>query len=204
MVTTTDKPRLLLVDFENVQQVELARLDDSYRVIIFVGADQKSVPFDLVTKAQQLGSRVEWQKTTGNGSNALDFFIAFQLGRVFDRAPRPECIVLSRDKGFDPLIRFLSASGMQSRRISSLAELHPKATSAAPASAPEDQKLRRVIEVLGRSGKHARPRKRKTLSQAIHAMFQKKTSQQEVDRIIDAMFAAKLITETHNTITYEF
>src|SRR5512136_944739 len=106
MATTTDKPRLLLVDFENVQQVELAKLDDSYRVIIFVGADQKSVPFDLVTKAQKMGSRVEWQKIVGNGSNALDFFIAFQLGQVFAKPPRPECVVLSRDKGFDPLIRF--------------------------------------------------------------------------------------------------
>jgi len=200
MTTTIDKPRLLLVDFENVQQVELTQLDDTYRVIIFVGADQKSVPFDLVTKAQKLGSRVEWQKIAGNGSNALDFFIAFHLGRVFDMPNRPECIVLSRDKGFEPLLRFLNANGVKSRRINSLSELHPRA--AAPA--PEDPKLRRVVEVLGRSGKHARPRKRKTLSQAIHAMFQKKTSQQDVDRIIDAMFAAKLISEAHNTITYEF
>ena len=202
MAASPDKPRLLLVDFENVQQVELARLDDSYRVIIFVGADQKSVPFDLVTKAQQLGGRVEWQKITGNGSNALDFFIAFQLGRVFDRAPRPECMILSRDKGFDPLIRFLNANGMKCKRISSLAELHHK--TAAPAPVPEDAKLKRVVEVLSRSGKHARPRKRRTLSQAISAMFQKKIHQQEVDRIINAMLAAKLISEAHNTITYEF
>jgi hypothetical protein len=202
MVTTPDKPRLLLVDFENVQQVELSRLDDSYRVIIFVGADQKSVPFDLVTRAQQLGSRVEWQKIAGNGSNALDFFIAFHLGREFETAKRPECIVLSKDKGFEPLLKFLNANGMKSRRVNSLSELQPRAAASTPA--PEDTALRRVVEVLGRSGKHARPRKRKTLSQAIHAMFQKKTSQPEVDRIIDAMFAAKLISEAHNIITYEF
>ncbi len=202
MTTANHRPRLLLVDFENVQQVELARLEDSYRVIIFVGADQKSVPFDLVTNAQKLGSRVEWQKITGNGSNALDFFIAFHLGRVFEEAARPECIVLSKDKGFEPLLRFLNANGMKSRRINSLAELQNRAAATTPA--PEDLALRRVVEVLGRSGKHARPRKRKTLSQAIHAMFQKKTSQQEVDRIIDAMFAARLISEAHNTITYEF
>jgi hypothetical protein len=203
MTVTSDKPRLLLVDFENVQQVELTDIDDSYRVIIFVGADQKSVPFDLVTKAQKLGNRVEWQKITGNGSNALDFFIAFQLGRVFDKATRPECIVLSKDKGFEPLLRFLNAKGMKSRRINSLSDLHHTAAPSAPAPAA-DPGLKRVVEVLGRSGKHARPRKRKTLSQAIHAMFQKKTSQQEVDRIIDAMFAAKLISEAHNIITYEF
>jgi hypothetical protein len=204
MVTTTDKPRLLLVDFENVQQVELAKLDDSYRVIIFVGADQKSVPFDLVTRAQQLGSRVEWQKITGNGSNALDFFIAFQLGRVFDKTPRPECLVLSRDKGFDPLLRFLNTSDMKCRRISSLAELHHKTVAAVSAPSPEDPKLRRVVEVLGKLEKRGRPRKRKTLSQCISAMFQKKITQPEIERITNAMLANGLISEAHNTITYEF
>lgn len=203
MQTTHEKPRLLLVDFENVQQVELTGLDDSYRVIIFVGADQKSVPFDLVTRAQQLGSRVEWQKITGNGSNALDFFIAFQLGRVFDETPKPECLILSRDKGFDPLIRYLNSNGMKSRRIGSLAELHHKAPAGPPPPA-EDPKLRRVLEVLGKVEKRARPRKRRTLSQHISAMFQKKIQRQEVDHIIAAMQATGLISETNNTITYEF
>ncbi len=204
MVTTTDKPRLLLVDFENVQQVELAKLDDSYRVIIFVGADQKSVPFDLVTKAQKLGSRVEWQKIVGNGSNALDFFIACQLGRVFEKTPKPDCTVLSKDKGFDPLLSFLNANGMKCRRIHSLAEVPHKASAVAAASAPEDSQLRRVVEVLGKLDKRARPRKRRTLSQCISAMFQKKIDQQGIGRIIDAMFTAKLISEAHNIITYEF
>ena len=228
MAGTSDRPRLLLVDFENVQQVELAKLDDSYRVIIFVGADQKNVPFDLVTKAQRLGSRVEWQKITGMGSNALDFFIAFQLGRVFDKMPRPECLVLSRDKGFDPLIRFLNANGMKSRRINNLAELHKSASPAprpaasvsrpsahaarqsshvprpTPPGPSEEPKLQRVVEVLGKSEKRARPRKRKTLSQCISAMFQKKIHQPEIDRIITAMLNKGLISEAHNTITYEF
>jgi len=200
MTGTHDKAKLLLVDYENVQQVELSGLDDSFRVIIFVGADQKSLPFDLVTKAQKLGNRVEWQKIVGNGSNALDFFIACQLGRVFEKSPRPECVVLSKDKGFDPLLAYLNANGLKCGRINSLVEIHRKTA----ATTPEEPNLRRVVEVLGRSGKHARPRKRRTLSQAIHAMFQKKTSQQEVDSIIDAMFAAKLISEAHNVITYEF
>ena len=205
MVATTDRPRLLLVDFENVQQVELAKLDDSYRVIIFVGADQKNVPFDLVTRAQQLGSRVEWQKITGNGSNALDFFIAFQLGRVFEGTPRPECTILSRDKGFDPLIRHVNTNGMKCRRISSLGELHHRAAPTAVAVPPaEEPKLKRVIEVLGNLEKRGRPRKRKTLSKAISAMFQKRISSQEVERIISALLTRRLITEAHNTISYEF
>ncbi len=202
MAITQDETKLLLVDYENVQQVELAGLDDSFRVIIFVGADQKSVPFDLVTKAQRLGSRVEWQKIVGNGSNALDFFIACQLGREFEKSPRPECTVLSKDKGFDPLMRYLNENGMKCKRINSLGEIHHKAATA-PATA-EEPKLQRVIEVLGKSEKRARPRKRKTLSQCISAMFQKKIHQQEVDRIIDVMLTNGLISEANNAITYEF
>jgi hypothetical protein len=60
------------------------------------------------------------------------------------------------------------------------------------------------VEVLGKSEKRARPRKHKTLSQCISAMFQKKIHQQEVDRIINVMLANGLISESHNTITYEF
>jgi hypothetical protein len=34
------KPKLVLVDYENIQKIDLSLLDDSYRAIIFVGAKQ--------------------------------------------------------------------------------------------------------------------------------------------------------------------
>lgn len=198
MVSHTDKSKLLLVDFENVQDVELSKLDDSFRVIIFVGAEQRSIPLELVTKAQKLGNRIEWQKIAGNGSNALDFFIAFHLGRVLETSPETQCTVLSKDKGFDPLLRYLNANGLKCRRINSLHELHAKAAT------PEEPHYRRVLEVLGKSEKRSRPRKRKTLSQCISAMFQKQISQPDIDGIIAVLLANKMISETNNTITYEF
>jgi len=190
--------KLLLVDFENVQQVDLSRLDDTFQITIFVGASQKSIPLELVTSAQKLGSRVEWQKVEGNGSNALDFYIACQLGRVLEKTPHLHCIVLSKDKGFDPLLRHLNKLGLKCKRLNSLLELDPK-----PISANEPN-YQRVVEVLKKSEKKSRPRKRKTLSQHIAAMFQKNIAQKDVDRIIDILFANKLISETNNTITYEF
>ena len=191
--------KLLLVDFENVQQVDLARLDDSFQIIIFVGAAQKSIPIELVTHAQKLGSGIEWQRVDANGSNALDFFIACQLGRVLERSPQLQCIVLSKDKGFDALLRHLNKTGLQCKRLNSLLELDPKA-----AAQPEEPHYKRVIEVLGKSEKKSRPRKRKTLSQHIASIFQKKLPQAEVDRLIDILFANKMISETNDTITYEF
>jgi hypothetical protein len=191
--------KLLLVDFENVQQVDLARLDDSFQIIIFVGAAQKSIPIELVTNAQKLGSRIEWQRVDANGSNALDFFIACQLGRVLEKSPQLQCIVLSKDKGFDPLLRHLNKTGLKCKRLNSLLELDPKA-----AVQPEEPNYKRVIEVLSKSEKKSRPRKRKTLSQHISSIFQKKLPQAEVDRLIDILFANKMISETNDAITYEF
>jgi PIN domain len=190
--------KLLLVDFENVQQVDLSRLDDSTDVIIFVGASQKSIPIELVTSAQKLGTRIEWQKVEGNGKNALDFHIACHLGRVLEKSPQFHCIVLSKDKGFDPLLRQLNKIGLKCKRINSLLELDPR-------SAPvEDSNYKRVLEILGKSEKKGRPRKLKTLSQHISSIFQKKIEQKDIDHIIDMLFANKMISETNNIISYDF
>jgi len=190
--------KLLLVDFENVQQIDLTRLGDNFHVVIFVGSSQKSVPIDLVTSAQRLGDRVEWQRVEGNGSNALDFHIACHLGRVIEKSPSLHCIVLSKDKGFDPLLRHLNKNGLKCKRINSLLELEPKSATA------EEPNYKRVFELLSKSEKKSRPRKRKTLSQHISSMFQKNIAQSDIDRIIDILFANKMISETNNTITYEF
>ena len=190
--------KLLIVDFENVQQVDLARLDEGTNIIIFVGASQKTVPIELVTSAQKLGARVEWQKVEGNGRNALDFHIACHLGRVIERSPQLHCIVLSKDKGFDPLLRQLNKTGLKCQRINSLIELDPKSASV------DDPSYKRVVEVLGKSEKKTRPRKLKTLSQYISSIFQKKIVQKDIDGIIDMLFANKMISESNNTISYEF
>ena len=189
---------LLLVDYENVQQVDFSLLDDSTNVILFVGASQKSIPIELVTSAQKLGARVDWQRVEGNGSNALDFHIACHLGRVLETARQTRCVVLSKDKGFDPLLRQLNKIGLRCRRINSLLEIDPKV------ALVDNPNYERVVEVLRRSEKKTRPRKRKTLSQHISSMFQKKIGQRDIDRIIDLLFANKMISESNTTITYQF
>jgi hypothetical protein len=191
--------KLLLVDFENVQQVDLAQLDSSFHVAIFVGASQRSIPIELVTDAQKLGARVEWTRIDANGKNALDFFIAYQLGRISERESKLECVVLSKDKGFDPLLRHLNKNGLRCRRINSMMELDPKAE-----SHTNDPNYKRVVEILGKLEKKSRPRKRKTLSPYILSIFQNIIEQREVDRIVDTLFAKKMISESNNALTYEF
>ena len=124
--------RLVLVDFENVQKLDLSILDESYRAIVFVGASQAPPKAARNKATAHRFSRVDFQKIEGNGKNALDFHIAFHLGRTFETAPETECIVLSKDKGYDPLLVHLNKKGLICRRIISLDELLPEVL-AAPA-----------------------------------------------------------------------
>ena len=190
--------KLLLVDYENVQQLDFGLLGDAYHVIVFVGASQKNVPIDLVVSAQTLGNRVEWRRVEGNGKNALDFFIACELGSVRERTPGAHCTVLSKDQGFDPLLRHLNKSGLNCKRINSMLELGSKAAS------KTEPDYARVVEWLGKMVKNARPRTRMTLSKHISTMFQNKLSAGDLNRIIDLLFANKMISETNNRLTYEF
>jgi len=100
----------VLIDFENVQPEGLALLksQSSYLVRVFVGATQKSVSVDkLVLPLQDLGDRGKIIQVKETGPNALDFHIAFWLGQLAEREKDACFRIVSKDKGFDPLVAHL-------------------------------------------------------------------------------------------------
>ena len=76
-------------------------------VVLFVGAKQAKVPFDLAVAMQALGEKAKYIKIAGSGRNALDFHIAFYVGELSTKEPDAYFYVISRDTGFDPLIKHL-------------------------------------------------------------------------------------------------
>lgn len=124
--------KLLLVDYENIQKIDLSLLDESYSAIIFVGAKQNPPKAARKPATAHRFQRVDFQKIEGSGKNALDFHIAFHLGRTMETAPDTECFVLSRDKGFDPLLSHLNKNGFNCRRLARLEELLVSQPATAP------------------------------------------------------------------------
>lgn len=104
--------KLILVDYENVPRLDLSILDDSYRAVVFVGANQHPPKAARRPATAHRFSRVDFLKVQGTGRNALDFRIAFHLGRTFETALQTECFVLARDKGYDPLLLHLNQNGL--------------------------------------------------------------------------------------------
>jgi hypothetical protein len=187
--------RMLLVDLENVQKFDLGKVPADARVKIFVGQTQSKLPTALVQQAQALGSRLTWVTIDGNGRNALDFHIACHLGEGICKSPQAEFVILSNDKGFDPLVRHLVARGFKCRRDGQ-ARPAPAPGSPLPAHAQA------VADLLKRSEKNKRPRKRATLHNFLATHFQKKLTGEEIKQAVEHLLEAGLIAGTEAAVTY--
>ncbi|MFC1950852.1 PIN domain-containing protein [Chloroflexota bacterium] len=194
--------RILFVDYENVQNIDLDFIKkESLETIVFVGKSQKKIPFEIVQKAQQLGKLITWHQIEGQGSNALDFHIAFLLGHLTatDAGKENEYIVLSKDKGFDPLLRYVQKERYNCRRINSLLELQNGTIDTS-----SNKNLEKALEILGKIEKPKRPRNRNTLFKYIQNILGNKTPEQETTTVIDRLFIDDKLTEHNNRLKYNF
>ena len=138
----------VMVDFENVQPSSLGALSpDTCDIKVFTGAHQKKVELALAQALQRFGPNAEWIQITGSGKDALDFHIAFYIGRLSSEHAGASFTIVSRDTGFDPLVKHLAKLGIGCRRVAAidaitpsgppLAEARAKKAAKPPAKAPK-------------------------------------------------------------------
>lgn len=189
----------VLIDFESVQPASLVALEqEHFRVLAFVGANQAKVPFDVAAPLQRMGDKAQYIKISGNGPNALDFHVAFYIGELAAGEPGAYFHVISKDTGFDPLIKHLRARKIWAARSVSIEEI-PFVKAGNTKSAEERAVL--FFEKL-QQPKVTRPRTEKTLSSALASFFQKQISDEEVAAVIAAMRRASFIDVLDGKITY--
>jgi hypothetical protein len=186
--------RVLFVDLENVQKVDLSLVPDDARVMIFYGITQKKLPEGLVVQAQPLGSRLQWIKISGQGPNALDFHIAFYLGQELANSPTSECAILSHDTGFDPLIRHLQTLGRTCRRVTLLKDAFPADRSAAI------DHFSRLMHLLKKE--KVPPIKRKSLLGKVKSWFPRLTEDERL-ALIQRLFDESRVRESEKLLVYD-
>ncbi len=174
----------ILIDYENVQPAALAILDqEHFQVVVFVGASQTKISFDIAAALQHIGSRAKYIKIAGNGSNALDFHIAYYIGSIAAREPDAYFHIISKDSGFDPLIQHLKTQQVlvcRSRKITDI-----PIVKAATAISPRE-KVEVIISNFQQRGT-SKPRTLKTLSSTINSLFLKQLSDEEVAVLIQEL-----------------
>ncbi len=193
------KTNIILIDFENVQPKDLAQLRGRpFKTKVFFGANQSKVPFDFADELQRLGPDAKYIRIEGTGPNALDFHIAYYIGRLSTEFPGATFHIISKDKGFDPLIKHLKAQNIACDRLPSLASIPGLA---APAMSSPPDRIQKTVENLLRR-KDGKPRRRKTLIAFIKAQLNSQASDAAVDEVIAQLIQRGVTIHPDDKVTY--
>jgi len=209
------KTNFVLVDFENVQPKNVSLLSGrSFKIKVFVGSSQARIPIELARALHVFGPDAEYIQIEGNGRNALDFHISYYIGRLASEAPDASFYVISKDKGFDPLLKHLKTQGISCQRASSIADIQGVKVSSSktvPDSVDTEkpfdstsipEKVDAVTNNLTKR-KVGKPRRLKTLRSTIKALFRDKLADTELDEIIEQLTRRGVITVADGKVNYE-
>ena len=190
----------VLIDFENVQPKNLEILaEHPFKVFVFVGANQTKVSFDQASAMQSMGKDAKYIKIAGNGPNALDFHIAYYIGELSAQDPTAKFNIISKDTGFDPLIKHLNEKKIRVQRLRDLAEI-PVLKTASESTTGE--KIDAIVKNLAGRGL-SRPRKEKTLANTINALFTKKLNEKELRAVMQQLIQKGYIVIDEGKVTYK-
>jgi PIN domain len=217
----------IFVDFENVHEVELSIIGQkSVSLTVLLGPKDTKLKTNLVEKILQHADSVHLIRLTSSGRNALDFTLAYYVGRAAVLDPSGFFYIISGDTGYDPLIAHLRSNHVRAHR-------HPDFTSlqsllnplspavAAPASSPAPAPAKAVkipkppkapkpstpiALPLDERASHAlehlrshtknRPARENTLVSHMRTLFGNKITEEEATTVVEALRRAGHIAIT--------
>jgi hypothetical protein len=190
--------KIILVDYENIQNIsDLGKLS-GYDLKILVGNNQTKIPIEVVTSLQKYGEAVTWLQVSGQGKNALDFFIAFFLGKFIEQNKYEEYNVVSKDGGYQPLIDFLNKNGTKAKLVTAVKQL--------TGNYKEQQasvEVKELIENVRKMPVNTRPKKRKSLIAHFDNAFKKSKTHLQIEELVEEMFILRVISEINGLIKYD-
>src|ERR1044071_9884113 len=129
----------VFVDFENVHKVDLTIIGSkAVTFTLLVGGKQSKLDVSLVEKLFEHAVSVQFVRLSSSGRNALDFTLAYYVGRAVAADPTGHFYIMSKDTGYDPLIAHLRSRHISAHRHESFATLpfvgRPATTNPAPAA----------------------------------------------------------------------
>src|SRR3954462_3190428 len=114
----------VFVDFENVHTVDLTVIGSkTVSFTLLVGPRKTKLDVSLVEKLFEHAASVELVRLTSSGKNALDFTLAYYVGRAVAADPTGLFHIISGDAGYDPLIEHLRSRHISAFRHSSFETL---------------------------------------------------------------------------------
>jgi hypothetical protein len=137
-------------------------------------------------------------KISGNGSNALDFHIAYYIGKLAATKSTAFFHIVSKDTGFDPLVQHLKSQGVLAGRVKDITDIPLLKASVTKTPADRNQVALTWLQQM----KASKPRTVKTLSSSIGALFQKQLTEEQVSGIVQWLSEQGHIVVTGTKVSY--
>lgn len=216
------KTNYVLIDFENVQVKSLALLKgEHFRVKVFIGPKNTKLPVELVLAMQKLGEAAEYIMLQVSSANALDFHIIYYLGALTAADPEASFHIISKDTGFDSLLKHLKTKKINCVRSVSIEEMScfkvlpaepaaptrpapPKAMPTKPRNAMQETPAGGAVSAVMTdliNRKEALPRTTTSLMNTIRAKL-KDSSAEEIQGVFDALVKQGSIKVNGKTVIY--
>ena len=189
----------VLIDYENVQPAALAALEkEHFKILVFVGANQTKVNYEVADSLQRLGPKANYVKISGNGPNALDFHIAYYIGQLAAADKDWFFHIISKDTGFDPLIAHLKTKKIYACRSRDVSDM--PIVKAANSKSPTE-KIEVIVSNLKQRGP-SKPRTVKTLTSTISSLFQKALPEDELAALLKALQKQGYVAVNETKVSY--
>ena len=114
----------VFVDFENVHEIDPATFaSKAINLTLLLGPTAKKLDIAIVEQFVAHATAVHFIRLETKGKNAVDFALAYYLGQAVLADPTGYFHIISKDKGYDPLIEHLRAKKRHVHRHDSFASL---------------------------------------------------------------------------------
>ncbi len=183
----------LFVDLENITPKSLSGLPSDHMVYVFVGDKQGKMSMDLAESMLERGPNVKLIRINGTGKDALDFHIAYHLGRLCEKDKSASYDILSKDKGFDTLVKYLQEEGLRCSRIEKV-----------PSKISEGSELKSMLNnfIAHITGLPEKTRPKKVAKLKAYLKHWAHQDESLVDPILDGMVSEKRIEIEGEKIKY--
>ncbi len=127
----------VFVDYENVHAVDPAIIGSkTVHLTLLLGAQKTKLDATVVEKLLHHAANIELIRLKSPGRNAVDFSLAYYLGRAVLADPHGYFHIVSKDAGYDPLIEHLRSKHVRVRRHADFTKLTFATSARLPAPAP--------------------------------------------------------------------
>jgi hypothetical protein len=201
-----DAPLLMnyvFVDFENVHHVDFAIFGPKrISLKLLLGAKQTKLDTDLVAKLLETPAAIELIRLESSGKNALDFALAYYLGKSVEADPSGCFHIISKDTGYDPLVAHLRSRKILAFRHEDFEPLiapekkpaHKKEPTAShPALEVKKEVPRKAQDPMAlilaqlRKNLSNRPKRKKTLLSHIKSHLGKGATEEQAAKLIEKL-----------------